>query len=78
MTSFEDRAQAVRADRDPAARTVTLLPDPERQRRYYTVISVDDHIVEPPDAFEGRLPARLAERGPRVIKRADGVGDVAV
>jgi predicted TIM-barrel fold metal-dependent hydrolase len=73
MTSFEDRAQAVRADRDPSSRTVTLLPDPARQPRYYTLISVDDHIVEPPDAFEGRLPARLAERGPRLIKRADGV-----
>jgi hypothetical protein len=73
MTSFEDRAQAVRADRDSASRTVTLLPDPDRQRRYYTLISVDDHIVEPPDAFEGRLPTKLAERGPRVIKRADGL-----
>src|ERR1700722_8277392 len=73
MTSFEDRAQAVRAGHDPASRTVTLLPDPERQPRYYTLISVDDHIVEPPDAFEGRLPARLADRGPRGITRADGV-----
>ena len=73
MTSFEDRASAVRADRGPEARTVTLLPDPERQPRYYTVISVDDHIVEPPDTFAGRLPAKLVERGPRVIRRPDGV-----
>ena len=51
--------------------TVTFLPEPERQARTYTVISVDDHIVEPPDAFTGRMPAKLAERGPRV-ERQDG------
>lgn len=51
--------------------TVTFLPEPERQPRPYTVISVDDHIVEPPDTFVGRLPAKLAERGPRV-ERQDG------
>ena len=36
------------------------------------LISVDDHVVEPPDMFEGRLPARFADRAPRVIERADG------
>ena len=39
-----------------ADRTVTFLPEPERAERRYTVISVDDHIVEPPDTFEGRVP----------------------
>lgn len=51
--------------------TVTFLPEPERQPRPYTVISVDDHIVEPPDTFTGRLPAKFADRGPRV-ERQDG------
>jgi predicted TIM-barrel fold metal-dependent hydrolase len=51
---------------------VTWLPEPERARRRYTVISVDDHIVEPPDAFVGRLPAKYSERAPRVVERADG------
>ena len=27
-------------------------------------ISVDDHVVEPPDMFEGRLPAKYADRAP--------------
>ena len=36
----------------------TLLPDPSPRPVRYTVISVDDHLVEPPDMFEGRLPAR--------------------
>jgi len=51
---------------------VSWLPEPERAERRFTVISVDDHIVEPPDAFAGRLPAAFAERAPRVIERADG------
>jgi predicted TIM-barrel fold metal-dependent hydrolase len=51
---------------------ITWLPEPARAERRFTVISVDDHIVEPPDAFEGRLPAKLAERAPRVVERADG------
>jgi predicted TIM-barrel fold metal-dependent hydrolase len=48
---------------------VTFLPDPERQHRKYTVISVDDHIVEPPDTFEGRMPAKFADRAPRVVEK---------
>jgi len=51
---------------------VSWLPEPERAERHYTVISVDDHIVEPPHTFEGRLPAALAERAPRVVERDDG------
>jgi predicted TIM-barrel fold metal-dependent hydrolase len=55
-----------------AARTVSFLPEPARRPRRYTVISVDDHIVEPPHTFEGRLPARYADRAPRVVEGADG------
>ncbi len=47
--------------------TATLLPDPPRAVRYHTIISVDDHVVEPPDTFENRLPKRLQERAPRVV-----------
>ena len=36
------------------------------------LISVDDHLVEPPDMFEGRLPARLADQAPRVVRKPDG------
>lgn len=45
-----------------------LLPDPEQRPVRYTIVSVDDHVVEPPDLFEGRLPASLAEGAPRVIE----------
>lgn len=44
-----------------------LLPDPEPQEVRYTVISVDDHLVEPPDMFEGRLEGRFADRAPKVV-----------
>ncbi|CAB4729566.1 MAG: amidohydrolase family protein [Actinobacteria bacterium] len=50
----------------------TLLPDPPRADREYLMISCDDHIVEPPDTFTGRVPKHLAERAPRVIENADG------
>jgi tryptophan-rich sensory protein len=36
------------------------------------LVSVDDHVVEPPDMFEGRLSARAAERAPRVEKLESG------
>ena len=33
-----------------------FLPEPEPRQVAYTVISVDDHLVEPRHMFEGRLP----------------------
>ena len=53
-------------------RTVTFLPDPPRATRKYTVISADDHIVEPADTFEGRVPAALADRAPRIVETPEG------
>jgi predicted TIM-barrel fold metal-dependent hydrolase len=36
------------------------------------LVSVDDHVVEPPDLFEGRLEAKYADRAPRVVTKPDG------
>jgi predicted TIM-barrel fold metal-dependent hydrolase len=36
------------------------------------LVSVDDHLVEPPDMFEGRLPAKYADAAPKVLRRDDG------
>jgi len=55
-----------------STRSERLLPDPEPRPLRYTVISVDDHLVEPPDMFEGRLPARFADAAPRVVEDARG------
>ena len=52
--------------------TQPLLPDPEPRKTLYTLISVDDHLMEPPETFEGRLPAKLQERGPRVVETEEG------
>lgn len=49
-----------------------LLPDPEPADVRYTIISVDDHLVEPPDMFEGRLPAHLQDRAPKVVTNERG------
>ena len=37
-----------------------------------TIISVDDHLIEPPDMFEGRMPAALVDRAPYVDELPDG------
>jgi predicted TIM-barrel fold metal-dependent hydrolase len=36
------------------------------------LISVDDHIIEPPHVWQSRLPAALRERGPRVVELENG------
>ncbi|MFA5885760.1 MAG: amidohydrolase family protein [Acidimicrobiia bacterium] len=51
---------------------VTLLPDPPRSDRSFTVVSCDDHVVEPRHTFEGRVPAAFAERAPRIVEVEDG------
>ncbi len=50
-----------------------LRADPVAGPRLHPIISVDDHVIEPPDAFTGRLPARFAAVGPRVER--DGAVD---
>jgi len=49
-----------------------LLPDPAPAARDYTLISVDDHLIEPRDLFEGRVPAALADRAPRIVEDEHG------
>ncbi len=49
-----------------------LLPDPDPRPIRHTLISVDDHLVEPPDMFSGRLPRRLQPAAPRVIETSEG------
>jgi predicted TIM-barrel fold metal-dependent hydrolase len=45
---------------DPGAEAMTLeIP---------RIISVDDHVVEPPNLWQDRLPAKFKDRGPRVVR----------
>ncbi len=36
------------------------------------LVSVDDHLVEPPDLFQRHLPAAYRDRAPRVVRKDDG------
>jgi predicted TIM-barrel fold metal-dependent hydrolase len=36
------------------------------------LVSVDDHAVEPPHVFEGRLPERYRDVAPRLVRKDDG------
>jgi predicted TIM-barrel fold metal-dependent hydrolase len=38
-----------------------------------TIVSVDDHMVEPANLWESRLPTHLKHRGPRAVEAEDGV-----
>ncbi len=49
-----------------------LLPDPEPREVKYTFISVDDHLVEPADMFEGRLEQKYQDRAPKVVESEEG------
>ena len=49
-----------------------FLPEPEPRPVRYTVISVDDHVVEPAHTFENRLPAALADGAPRIVETPEG------
>src|SRR4051812_46451650 len=51
---------------------VTFLPEPEPRERWATIVSVDDHVVEPPDAFVDRFPARFRDQAPRIVGTDDG------
>jgi len=52
--------------------TELFLPEPDVREVFCTIISVDDHVVEPPHTFEGRLPAHLQDRAPRIVETPEG------
>ena len=49
-----------------------LLADPAPREIRHTIISVDDHLVEPPGMFDGRLPGKLAGLAPKVVETVEG------
>src|SRR5688572_26255199 len=36
------------------------------------LVSVDDHLVEPPDLFEGHIPDKYRDQAPRIERTSDG------
>ncbi|MHB8219314.1 MAG: amidohydrolase family protein [Acidimicrobiales bacterium] len=57
---------------DPAAGGSRLLPDPRPRTVRVPIISVDDHLIEPPDLFVGRMPGSLDAGAPRIVELEGG------
>jgi predicted TIM-barrel fold metal-dependent hydrolase len=49
-----------------------LREDPVPRPREFAIVSVDDHYMEPADLYEGRLPAKLVDRAPRIVEDERG------
>jgi predicted TIM-barrel fold metal-dependent hydrolase len=70
--SVEDLANALK-DRAPVnAGRHTFLPEPDPRETWATIVSVDDHVVEPPEIFEGRFPKKFADEAPRIVDNDGG------
>ncbi len=39
------------------------------------MISIDDHMIEPPDMYKNHVPAKWADRAPKVVRNAQGVDE---
>jgi hypothetical protein len=49
-----------------------LLEGTATERDDLILVSVDDHIIEPPDIFVNHLPKRYQDEAPRLVHREDG------
>lgn len=47
-------------------------PDPEPADVHYTIISVDDHVVEPPHLFAEYMDPATRDRGPQLVETPEG------
>ncbi|MEY2421930.1 MAG: hypothetical protein QOI95_1997 [Acidimicrobiaceae bacterium] len=73
QVTMDDYLAIIRAKEGGSRRgSVTFLPEPVPYERKHTIISVDDHLVEPPDMFEGRLPSKFDDRVPRIVEKDGG------
>jgi predicted TIM-barrel fold metal-dependent hydrolase len=63
--------------------SVTFIPEPAAEPLFCPVISVDDHLLEPGDLFEHRLPAKYRDSAPYLGPGEDGapwwqIGDTRI
>lgn len=52
---------------------VPFAPEPTPEALFCPIISADDHVLEPPNLFEGRLPRPLQAAAPSLQVREHGV-----
>jgi predicted TIM-barrel fold metal-dependent hydrolase len=58
----------------PAKRRVRVMrPDPVPESVRWPLVSADDHLLEPRDVFEGRMPAKFVAVAPRIVEDEDGM-----
>ena len=57
---------------------IVLLPDPEPAEVHFTLISVDDHLVEPPHLFRGRMPRGAGRPGAARAHHVQGPRDLGL
>ncbi|HEV8297418.1 MAG TPA: amidohydrolase family protein [Acidimicrobiales bacterium] len=68
MADYDATVEGYDRGRHPGAPRGAVTPQTVR----YQLISVDDHLVEPPHMFAGRMPARLDDAAPHVVRGEDG------
>ena len=39
------------------------------------LVSIDDHMIEPPDLFENHVPAKFKDDAPKVVRNENGVDE---
>jgi hypothetical protein len=39
------------------------------------LVSIDDHMIEPPDMYKNHVPAKWQDAVPKVVKNANGVDE---
>ena len=47
---------------------VWAVTESAREREIPYIISLDDHVIEPPNVWQDRLPAKYRDVGPRVVR----------
>jgi len=50
----------------------TAKPREQGDERGRILVSVDDHVCEPPDLFERHVPEKWRARAPRLLQKSDG------
>jgi hypothetical protein len=68
MADLLDRILSYVGEKPELRPRAEVAPRPRR----YRIVSVDDHVTEPPDLFAGRLPAKFTEDAPHVERDEDG------
>src|SRR5687767_5270433 len=66
-TIEENILAEIRASAEQGGRAaVTFIPEPSAESLFCPIISVDDHVLEPPELFATRVPVKMREHAPHV------------